>query len=312
MQTDGHTHLPGWAGTAQRTQHLGFVATKPMQVLTAINVWEQLGAPQATLCVTPTFMDAKGVVGRLAERSSGFMSVVQARSRAAAVVGLAYHGAARVFIDSDVGLKTPFAMWLARRLNAGVRFSLYEEGTGLKEIPPEHIPNRLLRTFGATSAFGESRLMEEVWTYDSQAVGARLPHRPMRQIARGLDDFVRSRRAMLLDIFWPAFEEHAAHWHGTKCCVYLSSWEVEPRVSGYLSSLDAFTLWKLHPHIKRSAGPVPGVDQEVQAVVPAELLIIELADFFDEVVVVHHGTAVEQYVKSANVRFVPVEDVLPE
>jgi hypothetical protein len=285
-----------------RKASVGFVATKPVQIITSLNVIRQLGRPNALLSVTPTFHAALSVIARLARGSDGYADVLQARSRVSAILALVSRGVERVFLDSDVGLRTPFAMWMSRTLGSSVRFSLYEEGTSLVEPLPEQRPNRFYRTLGATSALGEGALTEEVWTYAAEAVKKRLPARTVRSIDMSLTDFVRSERDLLIDVFWPSFAADSSQWSGARCCVYLSSWNVEPSAFAYLARTKAFTVCKFHPHIGATAVPT-GVDQVIDAAVPAELLILELARVFDSVEVLHQGSATAGYVQIANVRF---------
>ena len=174
-------------------------------------------------------------------------------------------------------------MRLARLIHRQIGFSLYEEGTGTVEIPEADRPVRVSRVLGAVSAFGESRLMEEVWTYSPAAVRARLPNRNVMPITRSLADFVRCNRDLLMDTFWPSFHEDRQLWRGRRCCLYLSSWEVQAQAYSYLASADAFTICKLHPHIRDFVEMPPTVDQLIRSSVPAELLILELARVFEAV-----------------------------
>src|SRR5690606_3088147 len=110
------------------------------------------------------------------------------------------------------------------------------------DIPEEDRPGRLSRALGAVSAFGESRPMEEVWTYHPGAVRVRLPHRRVVAITTSLMDFVRRNRTMLVGAFWPSFDDDRHMWRGKSCCLYLTSWEVQPRAYSYLAIANAFTI----------------------------------------------------------------------
>lgn len=296
------------AGTGRPT--VGFVATKPLQIMNSINVWRQLGSPRAILYIAPLFSESAAVAKRLYAENPGFAMISMVRSRVAAVVSLAANGVDRIFLDSDVGIKTPLAMRVARLIQPRVRFSLYEEGTGLIEIPPEDAPGRVSQTLGAIMAFGESPLTEEVWTYHPAAVKRRLPDMKTLGISQTLSEFVRTNRDLLIRVFWPSYAADVGAWPDSSCCLYLSSWEVHPQAYNYLARSAAFTIWKLHPHIQDPLAVPEHVDQVIPSGVPAELLIMEMARTFDSVEVLHHGSSTEMYMRPPNVRFRHVDSAV--
>ena len=113
------------------TPAVGFVATKPLQIITSMIVAHQLDRRPAILSVVPAFVDAEAVIARLRVQDTGFDHISRASRRTTALLALAVQGAGRVFLDSDVGVRTPVAMRLARALRRDVRFALYEEGLGI-------------------------------------------------------------------------------------------------------------------------------------------------------------------------------------
>lgn len=290
---------------------VGFVATKPLQIITSMIVARQLDLGPATLSVVPTFDEAAAVIARLHEHDTGFADVHRARHRTTALVALARRGASYVLLDSDVGLRTPVAMWLARALRPDVRLALYEEGLSLLEPDPDQHPNRVFAALGAVCSLGEGRLTQEIWTYSPDAVRARLPQaRCVRRIETSVQTFMAERRDVLAAVFWPSREDEVQRWSGRRCCLYLSSWQVEPRVFDHLDQSGAFTVCKFHPHLRDVTVRPRGVAQVVPAAVPAELLILDLAEAFDDVEVWHHGSTVAHYVSSPRVRFRHVDEVL--
>lgn len=310
MQSNRFATLPARRLATSDRPSVGFVATKPLQIMNSINVWRQLGSPGASLCIAPLFAESAAVAKRLYAENPGFASISMVRSRVAAVMSLAARGVQRIFLDSDVGIKTPTAMRIARLVRPRLRFSLYEEGTGLIEMPPEDAPGPFSQALGAITAFGESPLTEEVWTYHPAAVRRRLPDMKTLGIDQSLADFVRTNRDLLVKVFWPSFVGDVDRWSGPRSCVYLSSWQVHPRAQQYMERSDAFTVWKLHPHIQGDVTLPAHVDQVIPAGVPAELLIMEMARTFDSVEVLHHGSSTEMYLRLPNVRFHRVDEAV--
>lgn len=287
---------------------LGFVATKPLQVMTATAIACQLVATPSVLVVVPAFADGERIVGRLAELETGFVDVQFGRSRVASLLQLGARGVSRIFLDSDVGLKTPLAMRLVRQYRRGVRFSVYEEGVSLITPFERDRPKPLLVRLGATMNLGESAIVDEVWTYTPDLVRPRLPTKALRQIETRLEDFISSHWSFLADAFWPDHARDTRSWTGNACCIYLSSWEVDLRVLARIAKARAFTICKPHPHIRHDVAWPEGIDQVLHPSIPAELVIIELAKRFAEVEVLHHASSAAAYVAAPNVHFVDLPD----
>lgn len=278
--------------------------------MTALAIARQRSEEPSLLCVVPTFADADRAIARLARADSGVVGVMHASTRVGAIFRLTTRGVSRMFIDSDVGLKTPVAMWVSRMRNPRLKFSIYEEGVSLFHADPAERPNRFLELLGATLAHGEDPLIDEVWTYEPDEVRPRLPTKRLERIETTLADFVGEHLEMLRGVFWPSFDDDVRAWRGARCCIYLSSWSIDQRAAACLQATSAYTLWKLHPHIRRNT-PLPhGIAQVLHASIPAELVLTELAERFDQVEVLHHGTSAERYVTLPNVRFRRVEDAL--
>jgi hypothetical protein len=290
---------------------VGFVTTKPLQVMTASVIARQLVGTPALLVVVPTFADGARIVGRLSTLDTGFADVRSGRSRVASILQLGARGASRIFVDSDMGLKTPLAMRLVRLARRGVRFSVYEEGVSLVTPFVRDRPNPLLARLGATLNLGEAAVVDEVWTYTPELVRPRLPTKRLHRIETGLEAFVASQRSFLTDAFWPDHARDVARWAGDACCVYLSSWEVDPRAVARLAETRAFTICKPHPHIRQGVALPDGIDQVLHPSIPAELVLMELAKRFGEVEVLHHASSAAAYVTAPNVRFVDLPDPEP-
>lgn len=289
---------------------VAFVATKPLQILTSIIVARQLSLHRARLVVVPNFAGADGAVARLSRHETGFERVGSAPNRFAAILSLGAEDVERVFVDSDVGLKTPIAMGLLRLLRPRVRFSLYEEGVSLIEPEPADRPHPLYVRLGAVKDLGESRSVDEVWTYTPDAVRVRLPSKALHRIDAALGDFVRAERQLLHAVFWDGFEFDTYGWGGTLCRIYLSSWRVDHDAMAYLTRSHGYRIFKPHPHIRHDVALPYQLDQVLAASIPAELVIVALAKVFATVEVMHHGSSVATYVQAPNVRYIRVEEAI--
>ncbi len=287
-----------------------FVATKPLQIITSILVARQLRPLRSRLVVVPNFADGDRVVERLSRHETGFESIKSAPNRFAAILSARTEDVEQIFVDSDVGVKTLVAMQLLRVLKRRVRFSLYEEGIALIEPDQSTRPPAVFKRMGVAMDLGDSRVIEEIWTYTPDAVRDRLPTKAVRRIAATVGHFVRAEHQLLQDVFWETFEKDTRGWGGALCHLYLSSWRVDRNALAYLARSHGYRIFKPHPHIRHDVALTSGLDQVLPASIPAELVIVELARAFTTVEVVHHGSSVASYVSAPNVRYVRAEDVL--
>lgn len=288
--------------------HVAFLATKPLQIMTAMNLAAQRAHRRATLWIVPSFADATVIIERLSSLPLGFDEVHAVPTRRAALLLAAGSGIERLYIDRDMGLQTTYALRWIRATRPRVRFSLYEEGSALFEPEASERPSRISELLGATLTLGEGPLTDEIWTFAPAELRRRLPNKPLRPIEIGVRQFVAVHRDLLLHAFWPTFERDARAWNGSSACIYLSSWAVSPLAYVYLAESSDFTLCKLHPHIRDDVALPERVDQVLPAAIPAELVIAELAKCFDHVEVLHEGTTTLRYVQAPNVRYRLVVD----
>lgn len=296
--------------TATDAAAVAFIATKPIQIITSMILAQQFAPRPASLCVVPSFAGADGFLERIRQYPTPFAHVFSAHSRATAIVHQALRGHDQVLFDSDVGAKTTFAMWLAQRLRPTVRFAIFEEGTSLFDPLAIERPSEFHIRLGATARMGTGVRTEAVYTYSPEELRTKLPGKPVRQIETSIAAFVSEQQATLASVFWPSQEEDTHHWHGARCCVYLSAYNVDPRALEYLGRTRAYTVLKLHPHFRNDPSvPEIRVDQRISAGIPAELVLNKLASSFESVEVLHAGSAIERYLAAPNVRFLRVDDV---
>ena len=287
---------------------LGFIATKPVQIMASLILSRQLAPASSSLCVVPSFADAAAVTRRLAVHAGTFKTVFAARDRVRGLFAQAQHGHDVVFLDSDVGARTTAAMRLVHVLRPRLRFAVYEEGESLFHPLLQERPRRLFEMLGATPTLGAGVLTSEVWTYAPEALRRRLPDARLMRIEETLAAFVERERELLTSVFWPTIERDTRHWRGGRCLLYLSSWDVDPRGLTLLRASSDFALFKPHPHIQDADAVAGGAaNQVLSAAVPAELALFALARAFDEVVVLHHGSTTARYVSLPNVRFIHLD-----
>lgn len=278
----------------------------------ALTLDEQLSRAGSTLCVVPTFADAARVTERLARHAQGFAAVHSAPNRVRALFSQAARGHGVIMVDSDVGARTTLAMRVLRGLHPGLRFAVYEEGESLFAPMAQERPAEILVRLGATPTIGQGALTSEVWSYTPEALRARLPDKRLMRIERPPAEYVASQRDLLNAVFWPSHARDTHAWGGSRCVLYLSSWDVDRRVLARLRQSGAYTIFKPHPHLTDAGRTgLAEVDQVLPAEIPSELVLLTLAEAFEEVRVLHHGSTTQRYVTSSNVHFTNVSAARP-
>lgn len=286
-----------------------FICTKPLQIMISMIISEQFA--DADLVLVDDFEGVHEIL--LSEDLRRyFKNVSISRSRQAAIIEMAGRDYTRVFIDSDVGLHTHLALFLCKLRSPALKFSVYEEGIGTyrNDLVTGIAKGLLYRFLGAGRYFGASAFVSEIYCFQPARYVAVFPRngRSVRGIDTCFVDWLFANQRKLLRIF-PGLEEFSLS--GTeRIFLYLTNWELNPTVIESLG-LNGNLLVKPHPHlkydvVKNATFRLPDITL-VPGGVPAEVLIVYLLGFTNELFVLHSGSSVAHYLGSMkSVNFIDI------
>lgn len=295
-----------------RLGKVAFIVTKPLQLMVAMTLREQLGlGHRAQLLLVSDFSEADKIFGLISEHDRQWSSARMYVTRKAALNACQRMAFDTIFIDSDVGVRTGLSLCKIRMRGRHTRIYVYEEGCGTYQ-DDYYTPSKaaLLRLLGAGDRLGGSRFTKGIWVYaPHEYVNRCSPKKlPVHKIHKGLSDFVSENGPLLDKLFCGASDSITSVKENDHCIVYLSSWKVYESDIANLSRHSTRYI-KLHPHIR-------GYDTSfleegsvlVPSSMPAELLLINLAKHYRSIDVYHHDSSVERYIDMPNISFINIHE----
>lgn len=296
---------------SRRTERPAFIVTKPLQLIVSMALRDQLRLQgEARLYIVASFASAADITERLRSMPAGWSDVHLVTTRSEAI-RKATRVSATVFIDSDVGLRTWLAFVMGRCLNGAVEAMVYEEGIGTySETQIVRPLKRLIyHFFGIGWTFGASSFTKVVFVERPDLLPRAVKGSQSKVVSleRSISDEILDRRGFFRALFWP--EESLAIPDSLtckeQCNVYLSAWRISESVIGLILSNPGIHILKPHPHDKIESAYAQrlGFSTIIPARVPAELLILRLTEVCAKVLVFHHGTSAQNYIRHENVEF---------
>ena len=289
-----------------------FIVTKPLQLMVAMAIVEQLPLEAAKdLILVDSFYGAKGISDRVAAAHSGWSRVTFLPSVESALADIERRNCDTVFIDSDVGLRKYFQLIRLKLVCTRVNVVIYEEGLGTYRADLYvGFKKKLLRLVGAGNYFGGCWLTDYIFLYspDEYVRTLNIKKNKTVRINKPISNLCVERLEWLKFVFeLQSFQSAIDSAGSSNCVIYLTAWNWDQEIINNLCSMSSFKVLKYHPHIKTPDEEVGGSFDHIAApAIPAELLIAAAAAAFASVVVYHHGSSVVRYSNFQNVRFVMI------
>lgn len=285
----------------------GFIVTKPLQLMVVMAIFEQLddGVVKHILLVD-NFAGAHEVYLRLRESQRPHWVIHYFPKEKEAYAFSNSLRFDKLFIDSDVGFRqhltlAKMALWCPNTVLA-----VYEEGLGsYRSDLYTGARAAILRSMGCGIFFGGNRQTKEFYLFEPEQCTNPVPSKKIK-IVCSIARLISKNRAFLETAFG-SFDTLPALLQAKKsneCLIYLSSWTIDTDRIEQLCHGDRTVIIKPHPHIKvMDLANWSARCYIAPAGLPAEIVIETVAAKFDKVIVLHHGSSVDRYLKLSNVRF---------
>lgn len=293
--------------TRRRQGKAAFIVTKPLQLMIAMSLMDQLGLKaDSDILVVDAFASAEDVARRL-RKYPGYGSVVFCEDHRKAyriAQSRHYH---HLYIDTDVGLYKYAQLAFIKALYREKIINVYEEGVGTYRNDLYRGARKyFLDLIGAGTYFGGCSLISKIYAYKLEEYNVKLnaPHNRVEEITKPLEQFIFENSAILNDVFNVGELEKVitSSMCYEECHVYLSGWNIDYSIMGELERLPGLKLFKPHPHIKNARKNEGFLS--VPAYIPAEILFVNLLEKFKKINVYHHGTSASRYINSNRIHFV--------
>jgi len=169
---------------------------------------------------------------------------------------------------------------------------------------------KILPFLGVATFFGGSWFTSKIYVfnYDEYKIAVGDKFGKAVALPVSLSEYIDSNN-LLPEIFVSKKQEFNAEktQEGEGCIIYLSSWAVSEKAIEIIVGSKYIRILKLHPHMRSAPSGVADLfDFNVDACVPAEILLKECLRQFSQVFVLHHGTSVERYLADPRLRFLNV------
>lgn len=286
----------------------GFIVSKPLPLMVCLAIIQQLPKKFAKdLIITNTFYGAEKMADRLSEVAKGRWSVVFLENHSFAYDYCIKRRYSKVFLDSDVGFQIGLKLLKIKILSRGVDFFVYEEGLGAYRSDMYYgLKKIILQMMGFAVYFGDNRLTKKIFVFNPGEYIKSVPNKGVQviEIVAKIPDIL----TQFIDDFNYIFEidqllPKLAIGSKSECCeIYLTSWVLDDELVNRPPEKDVFRIIKAHPHI-RSYVNFENFDMSVEPGLPAELLLLNAIKFFKKVIVIHHGSSVERYIKDNNLSY---------
>lgn len=255
-----------------------------------------------------SFFGAKNVSSAL-DRESGFKGRVKFfKTHNQVHTHTRKAGYDRIFIDSDVGLRNFLTLLRFKTNNFQAKIAVYEEGLGTYRIDLYRGLRRFLGYFGVGIHFGGCFFTDEIFLFNCSEYRKNFPGNKtsILQIEEKIDTFITGNLLILNKIFGYSnnFFPTQSKDKNKSCLIYLTNWTIKNEVIEKLNSINCVKIIKPHPHLKNFSYKKTNTFIEIAGCIPAELLVANISNYFEEVIIYHHGSSIVRYSTVENVKFI--------
>lgn len=282
-----------------------FIVSKPLQILMAYSIAEQLGLwENAHLVIVDEFDGADETWKRICRRKNRSINftTVFSKDKRSALDLCRSEGINSIFLDSDVGPKNYLRLIGAKFSIGGLCLHVFEEGIGTyrNDIYPS-FKRKIFELMGVGAVFGGCSLTDDIFVCNVEEYRRKMPLKIAVKaigIRKGIRETIERDSEFWEDIF--RYEGIKGR-SGGKSVLYISNWEIDNEFLSKFSLLTGDKYVKPHPHIRDAPRYEHGVI--IGQGTPAEIVILDLAKKYKEVEVFHHGSSCEKYISGSNIRF---------
>ena len=286
----------------------GFIVTKPLQLLIALSIIEQLNPLiEKQIIIVDSFVNSENVYTRISKKKLNSTEFKYCKDHNEAYKFIRHARFDQIFIDSDVGGRKFLTLIAHKIFNLNKIINLYEEGlaTYLVNLDGYGRFFKLLKYFGIGTHFGESIFIDKIFLYQPNRYYKTFKNESPKliEIKKKLSEFIDVNLNLLFDVFGESHLDLSEKL-GTSnsCSLYLTEWLVDLKLIRSLSS-NGILIVKFHPNIKENIN-LEGVKCKlISGPIPAEIIIKFLAKSYKEIIIYHHGSSAENYINGDNIIF---------
>jgi len=283
---------------------VAFLITKPLQLMVSLCISQQENStPKPDFLIVNNFAGSSEISSQLQHNFTNLQNPLFFNDRKTALGYVKSNNYKTLFIDSDVGFRNLIELGFLKINNPNLSIHVYEEGLGTYRSDfYSGFKKLILQKIGAGTYFGGCSLVSNIYVYEAEEylTSTKSDNKKVREIKNKLPEFIRTHRDSLRKLFsFNGLREEDAH--RKVASLYLTSWNVDQEFFSKFQQLQGDLFVKAHPHIKTALNA--SAAKVIDAKVPAEILIMELAETYESVCVYDHFSSVRRYLKRQNLTY---------
>lgn len=287
-------------------QVYGFIITKPLQLMIVLAIIKQLPEKiHKELLIIDFFADAEKVSIKLSEIIDSTFSVIFLKDDIQAFNLSGKKKYKKLFMDSDVGFFRNLTLFNLKIRSIKTIFCTYEEGIGTYRNDLYFgVKRTFLKIIGCGVNFGGNWLTRELYVYNIDEVPLKKSKTRIVRINKNIQNLIEEDKYFLAYVFDDyEFLNEFSKFNNYNCLVYLSSWDIDLELFDLLKSIRSECFVKLHPHIKIQLERHVNF-HIIDSRIPAEIFLSNLSFYCNKILVIHHGSSVDRYIKNEKIEFI--------
>lgn len=291
-----------------------FLASKPLQIMVASIIAGQINSTNNTLIIANEFAMSYSVFENIKRNKKFFSKVFYVDSKKSGYKFIINNKFNYIFIDSDVGLKN-FINQLLIKIKSGLnsKFIVFEEGFGTyRDDLYVKWKTKLLSFFGVGAFFGQSILTSGLFLFNPNKYRVNIRNRALVEIEFSLQNHIESNMDYYRSVF--DFYGHSLIYTSSnrRCALYLSDWIYSQVGIDLLTDYknqgcDVFI--KPHPHMRGDEISKETGIPFFSGGVPVELILLDLNNKYEEIVAIHHGSSVVNYIHTSKIKYQNLNEI---
>lgn len=279
-----------------------FICTKPLQIIIAMIICNN-NNNNNTIYVTKTFYNSDKIANSYILKKY-FVDVKFFTTRNMAIRYASKKKPDKLYIDSDIGLKTQKELILFKIFNQNSAINVYEEGIGTyrNNIILSKFKKTVYKITGSATTFGGSILTSKIYVFDKNKYIKNNPNLSNKaiQIDQNFYTWIKKNQRKLSDLF-PVASLDDNKKHNDYAYMYLSDWNIDQSIIDKIS-MHKNVYIKPHPHLQYNQIDLYIKKYKslhwIDAHIPAELAILKLSMTYNKLFIIHNNSSAFYYMKN--------------
>jgi len=294
------------------TKKRAFIVERPLQILIALAIIKQMdGNFDNHILIANCFQNAHFVANTLKSASVFKNTKFYLFDNYDQAFYFAKNNVYEEFlIHWDVGFRTNFRLRGLKIKDPSTKIFVFEEGIGTyRDNIFSGLKKFLFKKIGVATNCGGHDTVEKIFLYAPSEYEKKVtkPAPEAVQIILKISDVIDIYSEVIVQAFDGNHFLKSIKKHKQKeCLIYMSDWKFKESDLDFIEKSESVKILKLHPHVMSRRDLIRDDFLIAPNELPAELLIARAQVQYQNIIVLHHGSSVTNYICSENIRFLDI------